>query len=375
MTSDQQRQFEHLWPGLSVRLHRLLSRKKVSRWLVEDLVQETGLRLIRMWPEIDQTKPLWPLTATIALNLLRDELRRAGSKESIQTLPDSPSAENVETRGMARVELRAVGGALAQMPAPQRDAILADLSAGTDETPLASSARMMRMRARRRLQHLMDHASVLGVAVAVQMRRAMRELELVIGRVIPTDAERATAAAISLLAAISVGVAVAPSPESADGGATRAAPEGRTGVVTEMPTVGSTSLALAASTAEGSLEKRARGQSRRATPLNDPRAASRNSGGTSDEVEQDEDFPGTTQYSLEVTEDTYFRGGLGVEVIGAGKPNRDDGSLTRSPVQLSCAIAPSHTGASCMVGDGGSEYTGVRARYRGEARVLGRRIQ
>ncbi len=103
MTSDQQRQFEHMWPGLSVRLYRLLSRKKVSRWLAEDLVQETGLRLIRMWPEVDQTKPLWPLTATIGLNLLRDELRRAGSKESIRTLPDSPSTENVEARGMARV--------------------------------------------------------------------------------------------------------------------------------------------------------------------------------------------------------------------------------------------------------------------------------
>ena len=80
MTSDQERQFEHMWHALSLRLHHLLSRKKVSPWLIEDLIQETGLRLIRMWPKIDQAKPMWPLTTPIALNLLRDELRRPSSR-------------------------------------------------------------------------------------------------------------------------------------------------------------------------------------------------------------------------------------------------------------------------------------------------------
>lgn len=374
MTSDQQRQFEHMWPALSARLHRLLSRKKVSPWLAEDLVQETGLRLIRMWPEIDQAKPIWPLTATIALNLFRDELRRAGGKESVQTLPDSPSSENVEERGMARVELRAVGGALAQMPAPQRDAILADLSAGAAAPPLASSARMLRMRARRRLQHLMDHASVLGVALGVQMRRAVRELELVMSRVLPQDAERVTAAAISLLAAISFGVAVSPSStgraDVAAGVADAATRPGEATVTTGSPTSAGFSIPAASDRTDAFGSGQPTGG--RST---DPRALKRAGDGTEGTEEMEpQDFPGSLNYALRVTDDTYVRGALGADVFAGGDPNKARNELSRSPGQFNCTVAPSHTGASCMASDDGSEYTGVRAEHQGEARVAGRRI-
>ena len=375
MTSDQQRQFEHVWPALSVRLHRLLSRKKVSSWLAEDLVQETGLRLIRMWPDIDQAKPLWPLTATIALNLFRDEMRRAGSSETIQALPDSPSSENVEERGMARVELRAVGGALAQMPPLQRDAILAGLSAGTVASPLASSARMLRMRARRRLQHLMDHASVLGVAVGMQMRRAARELELVISRVLPTDAERVTAAAISLLAAISFGVAVAP-PSSSETDRASGAPGSAT-MGDGAPAGASFSSRSAILSAS---PERVRGAL--VSSMQADRDASSDRDRVSGDRETDtdsgdngsEDFPGTFRYALEITEDTYLRGGVGADVFGGGDPNKNADAFTKSPGSFNCTVAPGHTGASCVANETGSEPTGVRARYQGEARVAGRRI-
>lgn len=373
MTSDQQRQFEHTWPVLSVRLHRLLARKKVSPWLAEDLVQETGLRLIRMWPEIDQAKPLWPLTATIALNLFRDEMRRAGGKESIQELPDSPSAENVEERGMARVELRAVGGALAQMPALQRNAILADLSAGTAASPLASSARMLRMRARRRLQHLMDHASVLGVALGVQMRRVMREAELVIGRILPTDAERATAAAISLLAAVSLGVVVGPgSPSHAD--EPRLDADARIGDGTDggTSTAGSSVAALAPSRSQTPSRRRGDAVGGGAASSGDAARATEN-GDQSENGREPNDLPGVTRYSLTLTEGTYVRGAIEVDVFGAGDPDSVR-SFSRSPGQFNCTVAPTHTGASCATSEGGSEYTGVRAEYRGEARVAGRRV-
>lgn len=373
MTSDQQRQFEHMWPSLSVRLHRLLSRKKVSLWLAEDLVQETGLRLIRMWPDIDQAKPLWPLTATIALNLFRDEMRRAGSNETIQALPDSPSLENVEERGMARVELRAVGGALAQMPAPQRDAILADLSVGTVPSPLASSARMLRMRARRRLQHLMDHASVLGVAVGMQMRRAARELELVIGRVLPTDAERVTAAAISLLAALSLGVAVdPPSPTQTDGAAGGGSPTTGIGAAAAA-SFGSSNAFVSAASQQGhrGLVTATRADGGTSTQRGAVPGDSMNGTGSSEN--QPEEFPGTVRYSLEITDDTYLRGGIGADVFGVGDPNKSVGAFTKSP-SLNCTVAPSHTGASCVASENGSESTGVRARHQGEARVAGRRI-
>lgn len=372
MTSDQQRQFEHIWPALSVRLHRLLARKKVSPWLAEDLVQETGLRLIRMWPEIDQAKPLWPLTATIALNLFRDEMRRAGSNESVQPLPESPSVENVEERGMARVELRAVGGALAQMSARQRNAILADLSEEAPG-PLASSVRMLRMRARRRLQHLMDHASVLGVAVGIQMRRAARELELIVGRVLPTDAERATAAAISLLAAVSFGVAVTPPSPSRAAEASRA--DSGIGSATDQQG-GASSLA---SSRAAKVVTTQPVSSRSAIGKSDAASASRSGDASSDssgsgEAEQGQIFPAATGYAVEVTDDTYVRGELEADVVGGGDPTRGDGSLIGSPPSFNCTVTPSQTGASCTAGENGSRPRGVRVQHRGEAWVAGRRL-
>lgn len=373
MTSDQQRQFEHVWPALSVRLHRLLGRKKVSPWLAEDLVQETGLRLIRMWPEIDQAKPLWPLTATIALNLFRDEMRRAGSNESVQSLPESPSVENVEERGMARVELRAVGGALAQMSARQRNAILADLSEEAPG-PLASSVRMLRMRARRRLQHLMDHASVLGVAVGVQMRRAARELELIVGRVLPSDAERATAAAISLLAAISFGVAITPpSPsQAAEPSAVDAANISSAGEQRAAFTAVS-SLAAQASTTQAASSSDAIGKSSAAGAARSGDAHGGSNG--SGEAEQEETLPAATGYAVEVTDDTYVQGELEAEVVGGGgDPDTDARSLMQSPPSFNCTVTPSQTGASCTASDNGSRPRGVRVQHRGEAWVAGRRL-
>lgn len=373
MTSDQQRQFEHIWPALSVRLHRLLARKKVSPWLAEDLVQETGLRLIRMWPEIDQAKPLWPLTATIALNLFRDEMRRAGSNESVQSLPESASVENVEERGMARVELRAVGGALAQMSARERNAILADLS---DEAPgpLASSVRMLRMRARRRLQHLMDHASVFGVAVGVQIRRAARELELIVGRVLPSDAERATAAAISLLAAVSFGVAVAPtSPTEA---AEASGADARiTSAAGKQPGASSavSSLAARASTTQAASSRDA---TRKSGDGTDPRSAGARAGSRdSGDAEEEQSFPAATGYAVEVTDDTYVQGEVEAELVGGGgDPNGDAASLIDSPPSFNCTVSPSQTGASCTASENGSRARGIRAQHRGEAWVAGRRL-
>ena len=372
MTSDQQRQFESMWPALSLRLHRLLSRKKVSPWLAEDIVQETGLRLIKAWPTIDQARPIWPLTATIALNLFRDELRRAGADDPRGTPPDAASAENVEERGLARVELRAVGGALAQMPAPQREAILADLSPATGGAPLASSARMLRMRARRRLQHLMDHASVLGVALGMQMRRALRELELVIGKVLPIDAERATAAAISLLAAISLGAAIAPPSERRAGhdpGALDRPPTVDADAGPEASTHAAPSMVGAAKTGDGR-RGLAQRDGRRGSAEGRGSGAGRDEAGTLDPGEESSTgFPGSTRYTLEVTDDTYARGEIELEVVGGGGPTGD-----RSPGALNCTVAASQTGASCTTSEGSSKDRGVRAKHQGEAWVAGQRV-
>jgi hypothetical protein len=340
--------------------------------MAEDLVQETGLRLIRMWPQIDQAKPIWPLTATIALNLFRDELRRSGSKESVQTLPDAPSIENVEERGMARVELRAVGGALAQMSDAQRAAILSDLSAESDATPMATSARMVRMRARRRLQHLLDHASALGVALGLQMRRAIREIELVISRVLPTDAERATATVVSLLAAISFGVAVIPP----SGGRAEAKTQ-RSSTNALSPSKQLDDSYLASATTTGAMTagsgQRLGGNGELGRRGGNGRSGSAGGSRPGGDVDEVRDLPAPTYYQVWVNEDTYARGEVELDVMGTGDPNRSgDSSVT--PGSVACSFAPSHTGASCTASENGTENRGVRAEHRGDAKVAGQHV-
>lgn len=274
---------------------------------------------------------------------------------------------------MARVELRAVGGALAQMPDLQRNAILADLADDTTASPLASSARMLRMRARRRLQHLMDHASVLGVALGVQMRRAIREVELVLGRILPSDGERVTAAAISLVAALSLGVAVGPgSPGRTDEPRFGAGSSDGGGASREGGAARSSAATFVARGSE--LSRRERGPVGGRTASLEGSAPGSEPGTETQGGEEADDLPGATSYTLWVTEGTYVRGEIEVDVFGTGDPNKVRSIGRAAGRQLNCTVAPSHTGASCAASEDGSEYTGARAQHRSEARVAGRRV-
>jgi hypothetical protein len=366
MTSDQQRQFETQWPALAIRLQRLLARKKVSPWLIEDLVQETGLRLIKMWSRVDQTRPVWPLTATIGLNLLRDELRRGTSNELTQLVPEEASEESVEERGLARLELRAVGGALSQMPERQRRAILADISGEADGAPVATGVRMMRMRARRKLQHLVDHASMLGVTVGLQLRRVAREAQLFIGRAIPTDADRATAAVVGLFAALSFGVAVVPSAPSEAGEIDNV----------RAPLQGSAVLAGAAGASAGAEQVHAR-ETRSLTESQGERNKGIGAARSPKEPSGDAPnggLPRGTKYRLSLGEGTFVQGEVEADVTGLPSAARDAAGRPEGIGSANCSLSLTHTTASCSHGGEGWENRGFRARHRGEAWVAGERV-
>ena len=370
MTNDHEREFERQWPALSARVNALLRRKKISPWLAEDLTQETGLRLIRMWPKIDKTQPIWPLVATITLNLMRDEMRRSGSHELTCSVPDAPSLENVERRGMARLELRAVGGALSQMADTQRHVLLAEVSEEPSDAPDPSATRMLRMRARRKLQSLMDHASLLGIALGDHLRRVVRQVELAAGRVLPINAENVSAAAISLLAALSLGIAIAPDthseagePGSPGSSVTREGwTGGRSGAEVDALSNGSRRGLGSARDGRLSLRDRRDGSTRGAS---DGDTGGGNTG---------EPFPGAVEYWARVNDDTYVSGSANVEVVGDDDIAGRDGSQPTGTGSVSCTVSPAHQGASCSHSGEGWSERGVRANHEGRAVVAGKRI-
>lgn len=369
MTSDQKRDFEHQWPALAIRVNRLMRRKKISPWLAEDLTQETGLRLIRMWPKIDQAQPLWPLVTTIALNLMRDEMRRDGSRELMCAVPDAPSTENVERRGLARLELRAVGGAMSQMAEAQRQVLIAEVADPLAEAPDASATRMLRMRARRKLQGLLDHASLLGIAVGDHMRRIVREAEVVISRVLPANPEHVSAAAISLLAALSLGIAIGPdSPSSA---AEADSSRGRN-VSYDTTATSSAGSTRAGHSDVGRRYHRGPGTGRHGADARRPRRD--RGGGNERGPGGDQPFPGAVNYGVSITDDTYVNGTLQVEVVGDEEAGARDADQPEGPGSINCTVSPESSAASCSHSGEGWSERGVRANHNGEAVVAGHHV-
>lgn len=169
MSPESKRTFELEWVVLSRRLRMLLARKGVNPNLHDDLVQETALRLLSMWDVVDRRRPLWPLTVTIALNLLRDRGRVVTNDDLVAEIPEFGGVHDVEAAGLARVELARVRRAMGELSGSQRSALMKEIGGHALATePDSSGDKMLRMRARRKLKMALENVSGL---VAFRLRR------------------------------------------------------------------------------------------------------------------------------------------------------------------------------------------------------------
>ena len=169
MSPEAERNFEAEWALLSRRLRLLLSRKRVPLSQHDDLMQETALRLLSMWDSVDRQRALWPLTVTIALNLLRDRGRVVTRDDLVAELPELASGHDVETVGIARIELDRVRRALNELSPSYRTALMREVGAtAAAVAPDGAADKMVRMRARRKLKLALENVSGL---VALRLRR------------------------------------------------------------------------------------------------------------------------------------------------------------------------------------------------------------
>ena len=177
MSPELRAEFEASWAALSVRLDRFLANRNVSACKRDDLIQETAIRLFGIWTTVDRTRSPWPLTVTIALNLLRDESRSARNRELYGDLPETPGTHQVEAAGLARIELGRVAAALDQLPRLQRAALMREI--GVNGTPFTTreAEKMLRLRARKRLRSILERVS--GILV-LRPRRDPADLNTVL---------------------------------------------------------------------------------------------------------------------------------------------------------------------------------------------------
>lgn len=158
MTPELRNEFEISWKELQPRLRVMLAARRVGMDRHEDLLQETALRLYRMWERVDRSKPSWPLAKTIALNLLRDEYRTRRVTQSLEDSPEQPFDYDLEAQGIARLELERVHKALSSLTELQRRALLVEIGVLPTGEP-CSGDKMVRMRARKRLVSLLEDVS------------------------------------------------------------------------------------------------------------------------------------------------------------------------------------------------------------------------
>lgn len=175
MSGDQEL-FEDQWPALAQILHRVLSSRGVRPADRDDIVQETALRLVRAWDDIEHSRPVWPLATTIALNLMRSNARRntIHPEVTIDETFDRPSVTDVESAGLARLELVRVGKAMKHLSPSHRAVLLREISDDLEPADRGVAAtKMLRMRARRRLATLLDAASIGVGLVVLRLRRSL----------------------------------------------------------------------------------------------------------------------------------------------------------------------------------------------------------
>jgi hypothetical protein len=175
MSPEEKHEFEAAWPELASRLQAFLARKRIPVDQREDLVQETGARLVGIWDTVDRGRPTWPLAMTVALNLVRDRARRSAGHEIVAEIPDMPQAYDLEEAGMARLELDRVRSAMSHLSSRQQEVLLAEIGVGGERL---ASDKMTRSRARRKLNHLVGRISA---GLSFQWRRFADMLHAAVG--------------------------------------------------------------------------------------------------------------------------------------------------------------------------------------------------
>lgn len=233
--------FDGEWVDEVPRLRRMLARHGVPADEVDDVVQETAVRLYTAWDRLFDGRPLRPLVTTIALNVARDYHRRSSHwARPVAAVPDDllVDAHGVDSAVLARLEVARTARALSTLSPGHRrtvlEAVADDLQAeeaGRTRAPAAT--RMARTRARRHLAAALELiAGVTGVGVAV-VRRPMSSPAVTGGAAVAVGA-------LALSAAIVVHPGGSDTREPAPDAAviqTLTAPAAATGPASPRPTV------------------------------------------------------------------------------------------------------------------------------------------
>jgi DNA-directed RNA polymerase specialized sigma24 family protein len=142
--------FDAAWPELDRTLRAALAGRGVAAQDLDDVVQETALRVYASWSRLEHDRPLAPFVVTVGLNVWRDQLRqRRRSPGTVGPVPDQADRVDVEQVVCARAQLTAVATVLRRLDGSDRRLLLAGEEFEDGAAPLSGAQRVKRLRLRR----------------------------------------------------------------------------------------------------------------------------------------------------------------------------------------------------------------------------------
>jgi DNA-directed RNA polymerase specialized sigma24 family protein len=170
MEARVDRSFEIEWPEIARWLRGALARRGVPFGVLDDVIQETGCRLWKMWDRVDESRSTRALAIAIASNYVMDEYHRRRSAEPVEEVPEVVAQHDVEEAGLASLELARIKRAFKDLSESHRQILLAEI--GDAEPPEASPAalKMLRLRARRRLHLILNSTSAGYIGLTLKLK-------------------------------------------------------------------------------------------------------------------------------------------------------------------------------------------------------------
>ncbi|HEV2756422.1 MAG TPA: sigma-70 family RNA polymerase sigma factor [Actinomycetota bacterium] len=200
--------FGAAWAALEAPLRRSL--RSAPDHVIDDVLQETSIKLMRVWGSIDRDRPALPLALTIARNTLRDELRKAARHSHAELSEESRIGDDLDAVVSARLKLAVVGEELTRLTPGQREALLTEVGGGP-RPPDTPRLKMLRSRARRRLREVVAQAGGFITTGVARLRATTA------GRMLTAAPDISMLAQALLLAVVAAGSVAAVTEETPPG--------------------------------------------------------------------------------------------------------------------------------------------------------------
>jgi hypothetical protein len=160
--------FDAVWPATAAALEKSLRRRGVPRSDIDDVVQSTAERAMRQGVPTEDPEKFGAWCHAVARNIAADDYRKH-ARVRVGEVPERRDDRDIGDAVAARQSVKRFREEAALLPPVERAAILSPESGATERSLVVSLA-VARLRARRKLRHIIDGLAAGVVGSHVRLR-------------------------------------------------------------------------------------------------------------------------------------------------------------------------------------------------------------